>query len=227
MQSLARALSQLVCASDVLPVLIEWDTATLQAQTGLVDRAQASLDEDWLTVVAPVRPPLARLEALQLGADADALTAWTSSPGDPWRTDVVAENLNRRQTESQGPSLMMPRLVVAYGPSGALKTATVAAGVVDVFSESVPMPQRNTYAAFGFNAPAARAPQAILLAVPPVVGLRLDDPTLEQVLQETRELTVARTLRADRLGVLDVIASMPWVAASGPLQLRLDRDAHA
>ncbi len=226
-QSLARALSQLVCASDVLPVLIEWDTATLQTQTGLVAQPQAGLDEDWLTVVAPVRPPLARLEALQLGADANALTTWTSSPGDPWRTDVVAENLNRRQTKSQGPSLTMPRLVVAYGPSDALAAAKAAVGVVDVFNESVPMPQRNTYAAFGFNAPAARAPQAILLAVPPVVGLRLDEPTLERVLQETRELTVARTLRADRLGVLDVIASMPWVAASGPLQLRLDRDAHA
>ena len=34
----------------------------------------------------------------------------------------------------------------------------VVAGVVDAYSETVPMSQRDTHAAFGFNAPAARAP---------------------------------------------------------------------
>jgi len=54
---------------------------------------------------------------------------------------------------------------------------------------------QRTGAAFGFDAPSARAPQAILLAVPPVSGQALDGATVAQIVVETRELAHARMAR--------------------------------
>ena len=52
------------------------------------------LDPDWLETVAPVRPALARLEAVQLGqrlaSGGRPLRAWTNRPGDPWQTVAAA-----------------------------------------------------------------------------------------------------------------------------------------
>jgi len=67
--------------------------------------------------------------------------------------------------------------------------------VLDQFSEVVPAVEQTTGAAFGFDAPAARAPQAILLAVPPDLGAGLAPQTLVQIVAETRELARARMAR--------------------------------
>ena len=57
------------------------------------------LDPDWLETVAPVRPALARLEAVQLGqriaSGGRPLRAWTNRPGDPWQT-VAATAVGHR-----------------------------------------------------------------------------------------------------------------------------------
>ena len=59
----------------------------------------------------------------------------------------------------------------------------------------IPAADQRTGAAFGFDAPAARAQQAILLAVPPSTATPLDQATLAQILVETRELAHARMAR--------------------------------
>jgi hypothetical protein len=68
----------------------------------------------------------------------------------------------------------------------------VATAALDQFDEVIPAADQRTGAAFGFDAPAARAQQAILLAVPPATATPLDQATLAQILVETRELAHAR-----------------------------------
>jgi hypothetical protein len=141
------------------------------------------LDAAWLTVVAAVRPALARLEAHQLSAAA-ALRTWTNRPNDLWQIDPAD----------------LRRLIALYS-ARPLDFATltpdtaIAVALVDRFSEVIPADELVTGAAFGFDAPASRAPQAILLAVPPVVTRAIDHDTLAQTLVETRELAHARMAR--------------------------------
>jgi hypothetical protein len=140
-------------------------------------------DAEWLTVAAAVRPALARLELHQLAADAP-LVAWTNRPADPWQK--VSSDLRR--------------LIVVYAPPdldvGTLDgSASLAIASIDRFSEVIPGSTQFAGAAFGFDAPAARAQQAILLAVPPVTTHPLDAQTLIEILAETRELAHARMAR--------------------------------
>jgi hypothetical protein len=156
-------------------------TATTPAQAIPAVQAAAGLDDSWLTVVAAVRPALARLEAHQLTAG-QPLTAWANRATDPWQTD----------TQDTRP------LVVLYA-AGTLNLAApggqVAAAALDQFDEVIPAVDQRTGAAFGFDAPASRAQQAILLAVPPSTTTPLDQATLAQILVETRELARARMAR--------------------------------
>ena len=117
----------------------------------------ADLDAEYLTVVAAVRPALARLEAHQLTATIP-LTGWANRATDPWQTDA---------TDAR------PLIAVYADPAVALSPppALVATAQLDQFHEVVPATDQRTGAVFGFDAPAARAPQAILLAVPPVTGV--------------------------------------------------------
>jgi hypothetical protein len=217
--TLAQAIASLAAPSARLAVLACWPQATLAGHTG-VDTGQpdAALEETWLTVVAATRAPLARLEALQLEMD-PPLASWTNSPGDPWRTgagNVVQQNLQQRSTAA-APQMSFPRFVAAYGSPGAWQGDKVAVGLIDAFSEALPMPQRSTATAFGFNAPAARAPQAILLAVPPKRRQRLDPEGLLQILEETRALAKARTARPEDLGEYQALTST-WFQSSGPVR---------
>lgn len=161
-------------------------TASVPAgQLPVLSRAdgEGGLDDAWLPVVAAVRPPLARLEAHQLTAAAP-LRPWTNRPGDPWQAD--ATDARRLVAVYADPSLDL---------GGMSSTALVAVSGVDRFSEVIPAAEQYTGAAFGFDAPAARAQQAILLAVPPAEGKGLDPDTMVRILAETRTLAHARMAR--------------------------------
>lgn len=223
--SLARALATLASPQGRLAILACWPRAALLATTGLeIAQPDDGLDEGWLTVVAAVRPALARLEALQLELD-PTLEAWSSSPDDPWRTGVdgpVQTNRRVRAETSAAAMSMTDRLAAAYGTPDAWAGENVAVGLIDAFGESIPMPQRSTVTAFGFNAPAARAPQAILLAVPPKERQRLDDDLVQRMLAEVRELAHARTVRVEDLGPLQALAPTAWMTVSGNDAVRLE-----
>ncbi len=156
-------------------------TAATPAQNLPSVQPAPGLDDAWLTVVAAVRPALARLEAHQLTA-AEPFTAWANRASDPW------------QKEAQD---ARPLVAVYADPTLDLATAgtLVAAAALDQFDEVIPAADQRTGAAFGFDAPAARAQQAILLAVPPSTTTPLDQATLAQMLVETRELAHARMAR--------------------------------
>jgi hypothetical protein len=174
------------------------------------------LDPDWLEVVAAVRPALTRLEAAQLGerirAGGRPLRAWTSKPGDPWQTAAVAAG-------GTGPA---GRLIAVFGPEGVLRSrptsttaGTVAAAVIDRFAETIPDTEHTASVAFPHDIPTARAPQAVLLAVPPAVDQPLTTDVLVDIVAETRDLTRARMTGAADVGATGSALHLAALPAAG------------
>jgi hypothetical protein len=184
--------------------------------------AAPALDREWLTVNAAVREPLAGLEAYQLDAELEelwpALSAWANRPDDPWQKAVPA---------TDGGAAPASRLVAIFGPEDVLpgdpaNLTTVAAGLLDSWGETVPDPEQATMGAFGFDAPATRAPQAILLAVPPVENEPLTPSVLVDIVAETRELARARMATPADLHAFDSALPLMMLPASGITAVELD-----
>ena len=197
---LTTLIRDLAAPAATVPVLGAATGETLTAATGTLT-PEPSLDKTWLELVAAVRPPLARVEAHQALARAHGapqLTAVTNHPGDPWLLGAPVEGPGNRN---------VPHLVIAYGPETPPPAGDVALGVLDGWAEVIPDERHTAGAAFRFNAPGARAPQAFLVAVTPVRG---EDLTTEGVLAtvaQARATAHARTARAEDLGNLDVLAA--------------------
>ena len=161
--------------------------------------ARNRLDDAWLAIVAAVRPAAARLEAAQLEALVDgggALRAWSNRPADPW-----GRGLDPGDPRSGA-------MLALYGPAGLPGgAATIAVAQLDAWSETVPNADHVAGAAFGFNAPAARAPQAIIAAVTPIDGHELDCQIVLEMLAEARALARARMATPGRLA--ELAAALP------------------
>ncbi|MFO1415282.1 MAG: hypothetical protein U1F10_15535 [Burkholderiales bacterium] len=211
--ALRRALRALSghAALPVLPVVARaLLPANLQVSAPLDGRP--ALDRVWLEVAAAVRAPLARLEAHQYARQVEGAApwaAWTTNPANPWQPygDDAA-------------------VVTVYGPEGTPlddPQAQVAVASIDRLAEAIPAREHATAAAFGFNAPKARAPQALLLAVPPDLDAPLDAEALVAIVDETRMLARARAALPDTLRALDLALPMPVLLATGPAAV--DHDA--
>jgi len=179
------------------------------------------LDGTWLDIVAAVRPAAARIESWQLHALVGAgpsMKAWTNWPGNPWRQGVPPPAGDVRST--------VDALVVVYTPAASLNltsAALVAAITIDTWTETIPSETQTVGAAFGFNAPAARPPQAILVAVPPKDDTPLDGDTLLDIVVETRELVHARMATPEDLQSLAAALPMTLVESryADPAGLKL------
>jgi hypothetical protein len=194
-----RAIRSVVGRPD-LPVLPNVDRSLLP-----IFRTNGELDKEWLEIVAAVRPRLTALDASQLDPASPNWTAAVATPDssiDPWH--------------SSGP------VVVAYGPGVDDGGELVAVAVLDSWTDSVPAQRHTTFAAFGFNSPKSRAPQAVLVAVPPDVTVRLDNAGLLDVVLETRELVHARAPRQIPEPTLPHVTSTAFVSAKQPRNF-LDR----
>ena len=198
---------------DALPVVLASEPAPT---AGRVD-----LDPDWLEVVSSVRRPVSRLEAYQLAQRAGGGTpfdAWSNRPGDPWQATVPAGSI---------PGLVATsRLVAAFGPAGVLDPGAdpsrrVALGLVDTFSETIPSTEHTTGVAFHFDAPGARAPQAILVAVPPKVDVPLDTATLVAIVAETRDAAHARMATPPDIDALGAALPLTVLPANAPAGVTL------
>lgn len=154
-----------------------------------------ALDRDWLEVVAAVRPALARLEAHQL------LHPWPGAVDDPARLWTKPEQGEHR--------------LVIYGP-GLQSDDPVAIALLDDWAETVPSDQHTTFAAFGFDAPRARAPQAVLLAVPSDEQVPLAPDALPGIVLATRELARARMAHPDQLDAWSMAVPTSMILAAGP-----------
>ena len=162
-------------------------------------RAAPDLDRTWLELVAAVRPRVAPLEARQL----DPAHA-------PWPAVLAAPDGSTDPWHAKGP------VVAAYGPAVS-QAGNVAIVALDGWTDSIPSQRHVTSAAFGFNAPKSRAPQAILLAVPPDPAQRLTTGGLVDVVLETRQLAHARATRPGDRGGLPYATPAPIVHASPPV----------
>jgi hypothetical protein len=167
--ALRRAIRLLVGRDD-LPVLAIVDRSLLPVLRALPDG-----DSAWLEIVAAVHPRLAALEAHQLD---ESLPLWPAA--------IAAPDASTDPWHISGP------VVVAYGPGIDEAGTFVAIAALDAWTDSVPSRRHASTAAFGFNAPKSRAPQAVLLAVPPDPSQRLDNAGLLDVVLDTRELAHAR-----------------------------------
>jgi hypothetical protein len=212
----ARLIAELAAADGRWPVLGRVDLSSLSLALTQDQRQPGAsvnpFDREWLAIVAPVRPALARLEAAQFDAvitgGSPLLDVWTDRPGDPW------QQVGTRDPDTG--RLPASRLLVAYGSPGALAATSGirAVGLIDSWSEVVPEVEHTTTAGFGFNAPAARAPQAILLGVPPSPDGILADGDLAAIVLEARRLARVRMAQASGLGQVSAVApSMMWPAA--------------
>jgi hypothetical protein len=200
--SLATAATALVSSTGHVAL-----TAELPAVASV--RHAPRFDEEWLSVTAAVRTNLARLDAHQLAA-ASPFVPHVNRPDDPWQTDAAD-----------------PRALVAvYATAGldpSTTGSTIAASVVDRLDEVIPDAEQIAGAAFGFDAPAARAPQAVLLAVPPVDGQALDAALLAQIVAETRDLAHARMARPVDFGQSpNAVLGAATVPATGVAAIALE-----
>jgi hypothetical protein len=213
LQQIATEIAELAAPEGQLAVLSRIDLTGWPTTFA----AASALDADWLTINAAVRNPLARLEAHQLDAALDGLwspfTAWTNRPADPWQRNVPP---------TPNGAIPASRLVAIYGLAAVLDQTTVAFGLLDSWGETVPDVQQDTTAAFGFNAPAARAPQAILIAVSPVPDEPLTSESLVEILAETRELAHARMATPADLHALDAALPLMMLPASGATNVELE-----
>ncbi|HYP09705.1 MAG TPA: hypothetical protein VER03_26005 [Bryobacteraceae bacterium] len=196
---IARTIAQLASSDGKYPVLSRIDLGSIGSKL-----LPANLDNDWLTVNAAVRMPLARLEAFQLDGELSGLWrpmgAICNRPDDPWQ----------KKTSKAGSVASSSRLIVAFSPSP--ESTQVAAGLLDSWGETVPDTEQTTSAAFGFNAPAARAPQAVVLAVAPDANVPLTVATTVEILAETRELARARAVTIEDLASYSAAVPMTMLA---------------
>jgi hypothetical protein len=164
-----------------------------------------AVDRTWLEIVAAVRPRLAALEAHQLGtlgAPWPAAVAGGGATGDPW---AVGD-----------------QVTVVYGPGLRVTTGPVGVAALDAWVDSVPAREHATSAAFGFNGPKARPPQALLVAVPPDLRNRMTPDELLQAVLETRRLVRARAARPETAE--RVATPAPFLPADA--RIRLFREWH-
>ena len=201
---LARMVTELALPDGAIPMLLSTTSESLIAAAGALDveptdpSGRPQLDRTWLELIAAVRPPLARIEAHQALAAATGepvLVAVSNHPGNPWLKGLPPP----RPREED------PRLVVTYGPEPPPPSGPLAIGIVDTWAEVVPDDRHTASAGFRFNAPGSRAPQALLLAVTPVLGDDLTPEVVQGIVAEARRCAHARMARREDLANLDLL----------------------
>jgi hypothetical protein len=223
---LAASIGALVAPEGPWPVFARLPAASFTGVRGepATGGPAPRLDPDWLETVAPVRPAMARFEAVQLDqrlrTGGQPLRAWSNHPGDPWQTVPPPPS----DTEVVRAS----RLVAAFGPPhvlpprpNATTPGTVAVGVIDRLGETIPDAEQISSVAFSHDLPPARAPQAVLLAVPPVVDEELTPAVLVDVVAEVRALARTRMADTTEMGAATGSLHLAAVPASGRTGVQL------
>jgi len=154
----------------------------------------------WLQRAAHVRAGAARLETALLYAQASGsperlrlrVAQLPHQPGDRWAGLPAAP----------GTSIPGGRLSLVAQAGPVAPAAAVAGLVVDEWTEVVPDPTQVTGISFHVDQPSSRAPQAILLAVPPTEDHLWSLAALEATVLETLELARVRLVGSETLGRL-------------------------
>lgn len=202
----------------VLPVLRLNGSAAATALTGPAPQgADEEAVADWLLAMERLRP-----QARVLG---DALTAAETLAGSAPCTAVVAQVPAGQPWIARGPAPVpsrehpAPHDCAVLRADGPVDPGQLAGLVVDAWTETVPEPARNAPGdqeelgglAFHYNQPDARAPQALLLALPPdrQRGWRTQD--VHAVVEETFALARLRGMDLNDLYALRGLLPMQWL----------------
>ncbi|MEU5689951.1 hypothetical protein DEJ48_38915 [Streptomyces venezuelae] len=165
--------------------------------------ATAGVTAPWLAGFAEVREGVGRLDRALLCAEAhtESLLGGVDIAQLPLAGDTPERWAGLEP--AAGKRLPGGRLSLALhtplGPPPAAADATVSGLAVDDWVEVVPNNEETTAVAFHYDNPGNTAPQALLLAVPPVVGQPWDTDTLQDVLAETIDLARVRAVDPDAL----------------------------
>ncbi|MEV5081171.1 hypothetical protein AB0K74_20805 [Streptomyces sp. NPDC056159] len=178
-----------------------------------------TIPRDWLERAAAARPGASALadlllhtEAVGTGGDFALRIGQTPfTAQDPWvgaaRTADMPSATGLAVHGLPAPDLTKPAAVL----------------VVDEWPELIPAGRHTAGVAFHYDAPGARAPQAVLLAVPPVVGQPWTAELLSETVREALDLTGLRLVDLQALGWLgrylpavclpqDALGSFPGIA---------------
>jgi hypothetical protein len=155
----------------------------------------------WLTRMAFVRQGAARLnDTIRLS---EALTG-TSPPLAVAQLPFVAGERWVALPPAAGQPMPPGRVsIVACAPAPIDPSQPLAGLAIDDWSEVVPAGAETTGLAFSYDAPGARPPQSILVAVAPDQAQPWDLETLEAILLETLELAKLRLVDPDIIEELD------------------------
>jgi hypothetical protein len=157
------------------------------------------LAEDWLTDMSAVRERTARLTVATQGCDALAVGA--ALPGDwrivdPTSADRWSATLDATALATTGP---VTTLVLHAPTTIALTAGSLPGGVlVDEWVEVVPHPVAATSVAYQAEAPTARAPQTILVALAPDPAKGWDEDTVVDLAREALSWARLRLVDAER-----------------------------
>lgn len=154
--------------------------------------------DTWLEATGRVRPGIGRLADVLLaarlrGARIPAALRAMQLPVEPFPDADPAHR--GRWVGFKFPAALGAEPVTSF-VLHALGTVDAATGVallsLDDYTEVVPAASTTTAVSFGFDAPGARPPQSILLAVPPVAGTAWSLDALAGVVGETLDLAKIR-----------------------------------
>ncbi|GGT14725.1 hypothetical protein [Streptomyces purpureus] len=170
--------------------------------TGLKGTDEHPAPHDWLEQMATVRPGAAVLADLLLHTEAAGTGRGHGlrvgqRPFDSEKRWVGAAKWTDRADPATAFVVHGPA-----GPTGPDLSQPVAVLVVDEWTEVIPAATHTAGAAFHFDAPGARAPHAVLLAVPPVAGSPWTLDTLADVVGEALDLAKLRLVDLTALGWL-------------------------
>jgi hypothetical protein len=191
-------------AFPVAPVFRAANRGALRAS--LAD-ANALLDGDslapatWLARQALVRPAAGRLSAVLSGAEALARSDGVGA--DHLQVAQLPHRSGDRWLALSGDRPAGSLALVVHTPDGLRPGRRMAALVVDAWQEVVPDDTETTGVSFHFDAPGARAPQTLLLAVPPSSTFTSwSVETLADTVLEALALARLRAVESDRVAAL-------------------------
>lgn len=178
-------------------VVLDPVQADLQAALAVGLVAPDELDA-WLEGAATVRPGAAHLADIQVLAEALARPSVPASvaqlptvEGEPWLGGALAD-----------PSVLAGRVSIALFGADRLPSAGASgtALLVDEWSEQVPYREEVTGVALHYDQPDVTAPQAILVAVPPVADQRWTLTDFAATLHDTLEMARNRMVEVEHIG---------------------------
>lgn len=156
----------------------------------------------WLTRYARVRPALARLQEVLTYADALDSGGVVKLPPTVRVAQLPYTPGDRWVGESRPPNDRETLSLVVVGCGDLDVTKPVCGVVVDEWTEVVPAERRHTGLAFEHDAPAAAAPQAVLLAVSGDGTPAWRPDRLVQTVEEAYDLARVRAADLDSLGAV-------------------------